>query len=91
MLPWRWGWFGKYVVYPPTGHRVHHSALPEHRDKNFAGIFPIWDHLFGTYYQGEDINEEVGVDDNYQNVRGLWYDMVESARRALRTLRRAKG
>jgi sterol desaturase/sphingolipid hydroxylase (fatty acid hydroxylase superfamily) len=87
MLPWRWGWFGRYLVYPPTGHRVHHSALPEHRDKNFAGIFPIWDHLFGTYYDGE-INAEVGVDDNYQNEKGLWFDLVESARRALRTLRR---
>lgn len=88
MLPWRWGWFGKYVIFPPMGHRVHHSPLPEHRDKNFGGVFPIWDHVFGTYYMGESINEDVGVDDNYQNSRGLWFDMVESTRRSIRTITR---
>jgi sterol desaturase/sphingolipid hydroxylase (fatty acid hydroxylase superfamily) len=31
-------------------HRIHHSCLPEHRDKNFAAYFPIWDLMFGTYY-----------------------------------------
>lgn len=33
----------------PQIHRLHHSALPEHFDKNFAANFPIWDILFGTY------------------------------------------
>jgi sterol desaturase/sphingolipid hydroxylase (fatty acid hydroxylase superfamily) len=87
-LPWSWGWFGKYVLYSPIGHRIHHSANEAHRDTNFAGIFPIWDHLFGTHYQGDEINEDVGVDDNYQNQKGLWFDMVESTRRALATVRR---
>ena len=34
----------------PQLHRIHHSRLPEHRDKNFAGYFPILDVVFGTYY-----------------------------------------
>jgi sterol desaturase/sphingolipid hydroxylase (fatty acid hydroxylase superfamily) len=38
------------VVCGPQLHRIHHSRLPEHRDKNFAAYFPIWDWLFGTYY-----------------------------------------
>ena len=29
-------------------HRVHHSVLIEHRDKNFSAYFPIWDVIFGT-------------------------------------------
>lgn len=66
MLQWRWGWFGRYVVLPPTGHRIHHSAVPEHLDKNFGAIFPVWDWIFGTYYRGDVLNAEVGVDDNYQ-------------------------
>ena len=33
----------------PAYHRVHHSALPEHFDRNFASMLPIWDVLFGTY------------------------------------------
>lgn len=38
-----------YVLCSPNQHRVHHSTLPEHRDKNFATYFPIIDLLFGTY------------------------------------------
>lgn len=32
----------------PQWHRIHHSAMPEHRDKNFASLLPLWDILFGT-------------------------------------------
>lgn len=87
MLPWSWGWFGRYVVYPPTGHRIHHSALDVHWDKNFGSIFVFWDHLFGTYYKGDVLNEEVGVDDNYQNKKGLVFDLIEPVRRAARSIR----
>jgi sterol desaturase/sphingolipid hydroxylase (fatty acid hydroxylase superfamily) len=38
------------LIVGPQWHRIHHSRLPEHRDKNFAAMFPIWDVLFGTYY-----------------------------------------
>ena len=86
MLPWRWGWFGKYVIYSPVGHRLHHSPLPEHKDKNFGALLPVWDWMFGTYYKGKVTNEEVGVADNYQNTRGLLYDLVESTRRAWRSV-----
>jgi sterol desaturase/sphingolipid hydroxylase (fatty acid hydroxylase superfamily) len=34
----------------PQVHRIHHSRLREHYDQNFAGFFPIWDVLFGTYH-----------------------------------------
>lgn len=87
MLPWKWGWFGKYVIFPPTGHRIHHSAMREHWDKNFGSIFPIWDHIFGTYYNGDVLNEEVTVDDNYQNKKGLIFDLIEPIRRAARSIK----
>ena len=87
MLPWSWGWFGRYVVYSPMGHRIHHSALPEHKDKNLGALFPVWDWMFGTYYKGDAVNEEVGVEDNYQNTRGLLFDLTESMRRAWRSVR----
>lgn len=38
------------AVCGPQWHRIHHSRLPEHRDRNFAQIFPVLDWLFGTYY-----------------------------------------
>ena len=43
----RFGW----LLASPQNHRIHHSRLPEHTDKNFAQFFPLWDVLFGTYYR----------------------------------------
>ncbi len=37
----------------PQIHRIHHSCVPRHFDKNFAVVFPLWDVLFGTYYSPE--------------------------------------
>ncbi len=34
----------------PQVHRIHHSNLPEHHNKNFAQFFPCIDILFGTYH-----------------------------------------
>jgi sterol desaturase/sphingolipid hydroxylase (fatty acid hydroxylase superfamily) len=36
------------LVNSPQWHRIHHSAMPEHRDKNFTSLLPLWDILFGT-------------------------------------------
>lgn len=38
------------VIAGPQWHRIHHSRLPEHTDKNFSAHFPIWDVIFGTYW-----------------------------------------
>jgi sterol desaturase/sphingolipid hydroxylase (fatty acid hydroxylase superfamily) len=38
-----------YLVVTPQVHRIHHSALPEHHDKNFADALPIFDIVFGTF------------------------------------------
>lgn len=37
------------VITGPQIHRIHHSIYPHHFDTNFAGAFPIWDLLFGTF------------------------------------------
>jgi sterol desaturase/sphingolipid hydroxylase (fatty acid hydroxylase superfamily) len=47
--------FGKTldrVFYPPHFHRIHHSALLQHRDKNLGitGGLCLWDKLAGTLY-----------------------------------------
>jgi sterol desaturase/sphingolipid hydroxylase (fatty acid hydroxylase superfamily) len=33
----------------PRYHQVHHSTRADHLDRNFAGVFSIWDRMFGTY------------------------------------------
>ena len=33
----------------PSHHRVHHAINPRYLDANYAGIFIIWDRLFGSF------------------------------------------
>jgi sterol desaturase/sphingolipid hydroxylase (fatty acid hydroxylase superfamily) len=47
-LSWTLGPF-KYVLATPVFHRWHHTALEQGGNTNFAGTFPIWDLLFGTF------------------------------------------
>ena len=41
----------EWVLNTPTHHRVHHAANASCLDKNFGGVFIIWDRLFGTFAQ----------------------------------------
>jgi sterol desaturase/sphingolipid hydroxylase (fatty acid hydroxylase superfamily) len=43
------GWVSALISGPQV-HRIHHSRLPEHHDKNYSAYFPIWDVIFGTYH-----------------------------------------
>lgn len=47
------GWsFGplRYVIASPCFHRWHHTVEAEGLNKNFAGLFPLFDLLFGTFH-----------------------------------------
>jgi sterol desaturase/sphingolipid hydroxylase (fatty acid hydroxylase superfamily) len=47
----------------PAVHRLHHARAGDHRDRNFAAMFPIWDWVFGTYEQPVDgVAPSIGVD-----------------------------
>lgn len=46
--PWIEYWFNT-----PSHHRVHHAINPKYIDKNHAGVFMIWDRLFGTFKEEE--------------------------------------
>jgi sterol desaturase/sphingolipid hydroxylase (fatty acid hydroxylase superfamily) len=39
----------EWVLNTPAHHRVHHASNEHCLDKNFGGIFIIWDRLFGTF------------------------------------------
>ncbi|WP_394653007.1 sterol desaturase family protein [uncultured Sphingomonas sp.] len=41
-------WF-EAVMNTPSHHRVHHATNPRYLDRNYAGVFIVWDKLFGTY------------------------------------------
>lgn len=38
------------VIASPAFHRWHHTSETEGLNRNFAGLLPVWDMLFGTYY-----------------------------------------
>ncbi len=39
----------EWIFVTPSNHRVHHARNPEYVDRNFGGVFVIWDRLFGTF------------------------------------------
>lgn len=46
-------WF-EAVMNTPSHHRVHHGANPRYLDRNYAGVFIVWDRLFGTFEPEDD-------------------------------------
>lgn len=63
---------GRFVTWigNPQWHRIHHSLQPEHFDKNFSALLPLWDIVFGTAWvpgpdeypaTGLDLDEKTGV------------------------------
>jgi sterol desaturase/sphingolipid hydroxylase (fatty acid hydroxylase superfamily) len=47
------GWL-EYVLNTPSHHRVHHAANAEYLDRNYGGIFIVFDRLFGTFVAERD-------------------------------------
>jgi sterol desaturase/sphingolipid hydroxylase (fatty acid hydroxylase superfamily) len=51
------GWFDRWFA-SPSNHRVHHGQNDYCLDRNYGGMFMVWDRLFGTYADerpGEEI------------------------------------
>ena len=64
-VDWDWGPLRR-VIASPRFHRWHHSDEPAALDKNFAGIFPFWDILFGTYYMPKDrLPQNFGIPEGF--------------------------
>ena len=47
------GWVEVFFV-TASNHRVHHAQNDEYMDKNYGGVFILWDRLFGTYKEEEN-------------------------------------
>jgi len=46
-------WF-EAVMNTPSHHRVHHATNPRYLDSNYAGVFIVWDRMFGTFVREEE-------------------------------------
>lgn len=44
----------EWVMNTPSHHRVHHGRNPKYIDRNHAGVFIIWDRMFGTFQPEEE-------------------------------------
>ena len=49
------GWY-EWVFVTPSNHRVHHAQNDRYVDRNYGGVFILWDRLFGTFQ--EELDEE---------------------------------
>jgi len=72
-------WF-EAVMNTPSHHRVHHGRNPRYLDANYAGVFIIWDKLFGTFVpEQEDDKVDYGLVHNlgtFNPIRVAFHEWV---------------
>lgn len=56
----------EWLMNTPSHHRVHHATNPRYLDRNYGGVFIVWDRLFGSF-EAETDEEEI----RYGIVRNL--------------------
>ncbi|CAN5505994.1 sterol desaturase family protein [soil metagenome] len=66
----RLGWF-ENIINTPSHHRVHHGVNNPYLDKNYGGIFIIWDRLFGSYVT-ETEEPRYGIIKPIRSYNPLW-------------------
>jgi sterol desaturase/sphingolipid hydroxylase (fatty acid hydroxylase superfamily) len=44
----------EWFLNTPSHHRVHHGVNPKYIDKNYAGVFIVWDRLLGTFEEEDE-------------------------------------
>ena len=85
----RMGRLAEAVLNTPSHHRVHHGVNPRYQDKNFAGVFIIWDRMFGTF-EPEAEEPVYGITTPLASWNPIWANVhvfVDIARGAWRTER----
>ncbi len=62
-LNWDFGIF-RYLLVSPVYHRWHHTSAERGGSSNFAGTFPLFDLVFGTFYMPVEQRPDLyGIDD----------------------------
>jgi sterol desaturase/sphingolipid hydroxylase (fatty acid hydroxylase superfamily) len=82
------GWV-EYIFNTPSHHRVHHGRDPKYIDRNHAGVFIIWDRLFGTF-QEEEEKPVYGITKPANSWNPLWVNLAHY-HDMFRTLRQIGG
>jgi len=85
----RMGRLTEWVMNTPSHHRVHHGVNPEYQDRNYAGVFIVWDRLFGTF-EPEREEPVYGITKPLRSWNPLWANLhvfVQIARDAWKARR----
>ena len=61
----------EWIMNTPSHHRVHHGREPKYVDKNHAGVFIIWDRIFGTF-QPEEEEPKYGIVTPLKSWNPVW-------------------
>lgn len=86
------------VMNTPSHHRVHHGRNARYLDANYAGVFIVWDRLFGTFVpELDDERPDYGLVHNIATFNPLrvafheWLAMLRDAAKPGLTLRQRLG
>jgi sterol desaturase/sphingolipid hydroxylase (fatty acid hydroxylase superfamily) len=64
----------EWVMNTPSHHRVHHACNPRYIDRNYAGVFIIWDRMFGSF-KPEDEEPAFGITKPLRSWNPFWANL----------------
>ncbi len=77
----------EWIFNTPHHHAVHHASNPELLDKNYGGVFIVWDRLLGSFARGDQelrfgLTTPVGSHNPiYLALHGWWHTLHAVCRR----------
>ena len=81
----------EWIFVTPSNHRVHHARNPQYIDRNYGGVFIVWDRLFGTFQdERADMPCVYGITTGLKSWNPVWANVhfwADTAQLAWRTRR----
>lgn len=66
----------EWLFVTPSNHRVHHAQNDRYLDRNYGGVFIVWDRLFGTWQEELDTDPPVyGIRHALHSWNPLWANL----------------
>ncbi|WP_293746806.1 sterol desaturase family protein [uncultured Paraglaciecola sp.] len=66
------GWY-EWVFVTPSNHRVHHAQNQIYIDRNYGGVFILWDRIFGSFQEELDNDKPIyGIRKALKSWNPLW-------------------
>ncbi|HYW47739.1 MAG TPA: sterol desaturase family protein [Bryobacteraceae bacterium] len=71
----RLGFLDRWIQ-TPSNHRVHHAQNDMYLDKNYVGVFLIWDHWFGSFQEERDDEPPIyGIRGQLKSWNPVWANL----------------